>query len=116
MHLNQAATGACVLRWWRPEKPPPDQPLFWSRGTLPSSCGIKLRGGSRTSIVGSPGPISPFLHLCQFHSAISWRRVRRKRAQEAAGDRRDVRDGCEEGGFIGLRGLVEAADLSNELE
>ena len=47
---------------------------------------------------------------------ISWRCVRRKRAKEAAGNCRDLSNRVKEGRFIGFRWLVEAADLSYELE
>jgi hypothetical protein len=48
--------------------------------------------------------------------AILWRRFGFQRTEKASGDAGYFIDGGEERGFVGLRRLGEATDLSNELD
>src|SRR5207245_5434184 len=62
-------------------------------------------------------PLSPACpRLGCFFLTAPRRGIRLERFQETSRDRRDLVDGREERGLVGLRRLVEAADLSYELQ
>ena len=54
--------------------------------------------------------------LGSFFCAVPRRCVRLERAKKFARDRGYFVNGSEEGSFVGFRWLVEAADLSHELQ
>ena len=54
--------------------------------------------------------------LGSFFRAVLWWRVCRKRSEKVLRDRRDLGSGSKEDRLVGLRRLVEAANLSYELQ